>query len=101
MGLLVGAAGRTSWTKQLDGPAGRTSWTDQLDKPAGQTSWADQLFLFETLASSHIRRSSFQFVHCPTTGLFFYQQKQHQKQQQGQPQQQQQPYLVVTQLKLT
>ena len=43
MGLLVGPAGRTSWTDQLDGPAGRTSWTDQLDRPAGQTSWTDQL----------------------------------------------------------
>ena len=43
MGLLVGPAGRTSWTNQLDGPAGRTSWTDQLDGPAGQTSWTYQL----------------------------------------------------------
>ena len=38
MGLLVGPAGRTSWTNQLDGPAGRTSWMDQLERPAGQTS---------------------------------------------------------------
>ena len=51
MGLLVGPARRTSWTDQLDGPAGRTSWTDQS-------------FLFEALASSHIQRFSFQFVHC-------------------------------------
>merc|ERR1711954_636312 len=61
---LEGPAGRTSWTDQLDGPAGRTSWTDQLDGPAGQTSWKDQFFLFEALASLHIRRFSFQFVHC-------------------------------------
>ena len=45
-------------------PAGQTSWTDQLDGPAGQISWTDQFFLFEALASSHIRRFSFQFVHC-------------------------------------
>ena len=61
-------AGRTSWTDQPDGPAGQTSWTDQLDGPAGRTSWTDQLdrpvLLFEALASSHIRRFSFQFVHC-------------------------------------
>ena len=44
-------------------PAGWTSWTDQLDGPAGQTSWTDQFFLFEALASSHIQRFSFQFVH--------------------------------------
>ena len=43
MGLLVGPAGRTSWTDQLDGPAGQTSWTDQLDGPAGRTSWTNQL----------------------------------------------------------
>ena len=42
MGLLVGPAGRTSWTDQLDGPPGRTTWTDQLDGPARRTSWMDQ-----------------------------------------------------------
>ena len=31
---------------------------DQLDVPALQTSWKDQFFLFEALASSHIRRFS-------------------------------------------
>ena len=45
-------------------PAGRTSWTDQLDGPAGRTSWTGQFFSSEALASSHIRRFSFQFVHC-------------------------------------
>ena len=68
MQCVNGSASRTSWTYQLDGPAGRNSWTDQLDGPAGRTSWTDQLdrpvFLFEALASSHIRRFSFQFVHC-------------------------------------
>ena len=61
---LDGPAGQTSWTDQLDGPAGQTSWTYQLDEPAGQTSRTDQLFLFEALASLHIRRLMFQFVHC-------------------------------------
>ena len=42
MGLLVGPAGRTSWTDQLDGPAGQTSWTDQLDESAG---WTSSLYL--------------------------------------------------------
>ena len=51
-------------TDQIDGSAGQTSWTDQLDRPAGQTSWTDQFYLFEALASLHIRRFSFQFVHC-------------------------------------
>ena len=77
MGQLDGPAGRTSrtdqldepdgqtsWTDQLDRPAGRTSWTDQLDGPVGWTSWTDQFFLFEALASLHIKRLSFQFVHC-------------------------------------
>ena len=49
---------------QLDGSAKLTSWMDQLDRPAGRTSWTDQFFLFEALASSHIRRFSSQFVHC-------------------------------------
>ena len=49
---------------QLVRPTGRTSWTDQLDRSARQISWMDQFFLFEALASSHIRRFSFQFVHC-------------------------------------
>ena len=57
-------AGQTSWTDQLDGSAGRTSWIDQLDGPAGRISWTDQFFLFEDLASSHIWRLKFQFVHC-------------------------------------
>ena len=61
---LDGPSGQTSWTDQLDGPAGRTSWTDQLDGPVWWTSWTDQFFLFEALASSHMRRFSFQFVHC-------------------------------------
>ena len=60
MGLLVRPAGRTSWTDQLNRPLERTSLTDQLDGPAEWTSWTDQLddqfFLFEALASSHIRR---------------------------------------------
>ena len=43
----------------VNGLAGLTSWTDQLDRPAGQTSWTDLFFLFEALASSHIRRFSF------------------------------------------
>ena len=68
MGLLVRPAGRTSWTDQLNRSLERTSWTDQLDRPAEWTSWTDQLddqfFLFEALASSHIRRLMFQFVHC-------------------------------------
>ena len=68
-------AGRTIWTDQLDGPAGQTSWTNQLDRPpkqtqlnrpAGQTSWTDQFFLFEAMASLHVRRLIFQFVHCPS-----------------------------------
>ena len=49
---------------QLFRPAGRTSWTDQLDGSAGQTSWTDQFSLFGALASLHIRRLTFQFVHC-------------------------------------
>ena len=61
---LDGPAGWTSWTDQLDGPAGRTSWTDQLDGPAGRTSWTDHFSLLEALASSHIRRLTFQFVPC-------------------------------------
>ena len=68
MGLLVRLAGQTCWTGQLDRPAGHSSWTDQLDRPARQTSWqtswTDQFFLFKALASLHIRRFSFQFVHC-------------------------------------
>ena len=32
---------------------------DQLDGPAGQTSWTNQFFLFEALASLHIRRFPF------------------------------------------
>ena len=43
----------------VNGSARRTSWMDQLDRPA-----RDQFFLFEVLASSHIRRFSFQFIHC-------------------------------------
>ena len=54
----------TSWTDQMDEPAGQKSWTYQLDRPAGRTSWMDQFFLFEALASSHIQRFFFQFVHC-------------------------------------
>ena len=70
-------AGWTSWTDQLDRPAWRTSWTDQLNRPAKQTSWTDkpdgpglqtswmdQLFLFEALASLHLQRFFFKFVHC-------------------------------------
>ena len=61
-------AGWISWTDQLNGPAGPASWTDQLDRPAEWTSWTDQLydqfFLFEALASSHIRRFFFKIVHC-------------------------------------
>ena len=64
MDQLHGSARRIIWTDQLDGPAGWTSWTDQMDGPAGWTSLTDQLFLFEALASSHIRRLTFQFVHC-------------------------------------
>ena len=68
MGLLVRSAGQTCWTGQLDRPAGHSSWTDQLDRPARrtswQTSWTDQFFLFEALASSHIWKLTFQFVHC-------------------------------------
>ena len=56
---LDGPAGQTCCSDQLDGPAGRTSWTNQLDEPAGRTSWTDQFFLFEALASSHIRRFPF------------------------------------------
>ena len=41
-----------------------SSLMDQLDRPDGQTSWRDQFFLFEVLASSHIWRLTFQFVHC-------------------------------------
>ena len=48
----------------VNGSASQTSWTDQLDGSAGRTSWTDQFFLLEALASSHIRRFSFQFVHC-------------------------------------
>ena len=48
----------------VNGSASQTNWTDQLDRPAGQTSWADQFFLFEAFGSLHIRRFSFQFVHC-------------------------------------
>ena len=59
-----GPAGRTSLTDQLDRPAGRISWTDQLDGTAGRTSWTDQFSLFEALASLHIRRLTFQFIHC-------------------------------------
>ena len=51
-------------TNQLDGSARWISWTDQLDRPAGRISWMDQFFLFEALASSHIRRLTFQLVHC-------------------------------------
>ena len=36
----------------------------QLDGPAGLTSWTDQFSIFETLASSHIRRVTSQFVGC-------------------------------------
>ena len=61
---LDGPAGRTSWTYQLDRKAGRTSWTDQLDGSAGRISWTDQFSLLEALASLHIRRLTFQFVHC-------------------------------------
>ena len=64
IGPLVGPAGRTSWADQLNGPAGQTSWMDQLDRPAGQISLRDQFSLLEALASSHIRRLTFQFVHC-------------------------------------
>ena len=35
---------------------------DQLDGSARQTSWTDQFFIFEALASSHIRPSSLYFV---------------------------------------
>ena len=42
----------------------RTSWKDKLDVPAGQTRWTDQFSLLEALASSHIQRLTFQFVHC-------------------------------------
>ena len=78
---LDGSAGRTSWTDQLDGQAGRTSWTDQLHGPAGRPSWTDQfdrqagrtsqtdqvggsVLFFEALASLHIQRLTFPFVHC-------------------------------------
>ena len=72
-------AGRTSWMDQLDKPAGRTSWTDPLDGPAGRISWMDQFSLSEALASLHIRRLTFQFVHCcmlqlpsPTKALLYF-----------------------------
>ena len=42
----------------------RISWTDQLDGPAGRISWTGQFSLLEALASSHIQRLTFQFVHC-------------------------------------
>ena len=65
---LEGQAGRTSWTDKLDRPARQTSWTDQLDRSAGRTRLTNQLdrpvHLYEALASSHIIRISFQFVHC-------------------------------------
>ena len=64
MDQLDRPAGRTSWTDQLEGPAGQTNWTDQLDRPAGRISWTDQFSLFESFASSRIRRLTFQFVHC-------------------------------------
>ena len=47
---------------QLNESARLISWTDQLDGPGGRTTslymkpWA--------LASSHVRRLTFQFVHC-------------------------------------
>ena len=47
-----------------NGSANQTIWMDQLGGPVGWTSWIDQFFLFEALASSHIRRFSSQFVHC-------------------------------------
>ena len=37
---------------------------DQLDGPAGLTSWTDQFSIPKALASLHIRRFAFQFVHC-------------------------------------
>ena len=64
LGLLDRPAGQTSWTDQLDGSAGRICWTDQLDRSAGRISWTDQFSLFEAMASLHIRRLTFQFVHC-------------------------------------
>ena len=46
-----------------------------VNRSASQTSWTDQFFLFEALASSHIRRWTFQFVHCAASesdkGLVF------------------------------
>ena len=71
MGLLVGPAGRTSWTDQLDGPAGRTSWMEQLDGPAGRTGWTDQFFLFKALANSHIRRLYIVTASEPDEGLVY------------------------------
>ena len=56
---------------QLDGSAGRTSWMNQLNGPAGQTSWTDQFFLFDALASSQIRRLTFQFVLCRNVQLLY------------------------------
>ena len=47
----------------------------QLCSSATQTSWMDQLdqfSLFEALASRHIWRLTFQFVHCPTKALIFF-----------------------------
>ena len=37
---------------------------DQLRGCARQTSWKDQFSTFEALASFHIRRLTFQFLHC-------------------------------------
>ena len=48
----------------VNGSVSQTSSTDQLDGPALQTSWMDQFFLCEALASPHIRRFFFKFVHC-------------------------------------
>ena len=67
---------RLALSIQLDKPAGwteldrpvrpvrRTSQTDQLDELARRISQTDQFVIFEALASSHIRRLTFQFVHC-------------------------------------
>ena len=47
---------------QLNESARLISWTDQLDGPGGRTTY---LYMKPwALASSHVRRLTFQFVHC-------------------------------------
>ena len=61
--LLTCVISNTCKANQLDGSAIWISWTDKLDRPAGRISWTDQFSLLEALASSHIKRLTFQFVY--------------------------------------